>query len=103
GRVRVRGAAVGAAAEAGAREIDVVIDRALLLRGRMDAMAAEVGAMRAQASEAPAPVTLKVILETCEIPTPAMLREAAGAVITELYDGDFIKTSTGKGAAGATP
>lgn len=101
--LEVKVAEVGAAAEAGAREIDVVIHRGLLLRGRMDAMAAEIGAMRAQASKAPAPVTLKVILETCEIPAPALLREATGAVIAELHDGDFIKTSTGKGATGATP
>lgn len=94
---------VSAALDVGAVEIDIVINRGLLLEGRTGDMAAEVAAMRRCARERGSPATLKVILETCEIPTPVLLREAADAVMAELDDGDFIKTSTGKGAAGAEP
>src|SRR5690606_4221079 len=45
----VKVAEVGAAMEAGAAEIDVVINRGLLLEGRIDEMAAEISSMRARA------------------------------------------------------
>jgi deoxyribose-phosphate aldolase len=96
-------AEVDAALEAGAQEIDIVINRGLLLEGRLGEMAGEIGAIRAPMRGRGPRATLKVILETCEIPTPALLREASDAVIAELEDGDFLKTSTGKGAGGATP
>lgn len=99
----VKVAEVGAAVGAGAVEIDIVINRGLLLEGRIGDVAAETAAMRRCARGSGAPATLKVILETCDIPAPALLRDAADAVIAELDDGDFIKTSTGKGAAGAEP
>ena len=80
----------------GADEVDIVINRGLLLADDCEAASAEVAAMR----EACAGRTLKVILETGELPSPTLVRRAAQAAI----DGgaDFIKTSTGKIAAGAT-
>lgn len=81
----------------GADEVDIVINRGLLLAGEENAMRDEVAAIK----EACQGRTLKVILECCELPSPTLLRRAAELSI----DGgaDFIKTSTGKGAAGATP
>ena len=85
------------AVDDGADEVDIVINRGLLLAGEENAMRDEVAAMK----EACQGRTLKVILECCELPSPTLLRRAAALAI----DGgaDFIKTSTGKGAAGATP
>ncbi len=80
----------------GADEVDMVLSRGLLLEGDDDAVAREVQVMK----EACQGRTLKVILETCELPSPTLVARAAQLAI----DGgaDFIKTSTGKGAAGAT-
>lgn len=80
----------------GADEVDIVINRGLLLAGEDDAIRDEVAAMKTACGDK----TLKVILETGELPTPALIAKAAQLAI----DGgaDFIKTSTGKIAAGAT-
>ena len=79
----------------GADEVDIVINRGLL-QGREEALRDEVAAMRRACTG----ITLKVILETCELTVPQVARAAQLAI-----DGgaDFIKTSTGKGSAGATP
>lgn len=81
----------------GADEIDMVISRGLVLAGDDDTVVAEVRAMK----EACQGRTLKVILETCDLPSPTLVARAAQLAI----DGgaDFIKTSTGKGSGGATP
>lgn len=80
----------------GADEVDIVINRGLLLAGEDDAIRDEVAAMKTACGDK----TLKVILETGELPTPALIAKAAQLAI----DGgaDFIKTSTGKIATGAT-
>ncbi len=81
----------------GADEVDVVISRGALLAGDDDTVAGEVRAMK-QACDGR---TLKVILETCDLPSPTLVARASQLAV----DGgaDFIKTSTGKGVAGATP
>ena len=73
-----------------------VLSRGLMLEGDVDGVVREVKAMK-QACQGR---TLKVILETCELPSPALIAQASQLAI----DGgaDFIKTSTGKGSAGAT-
>lgn len=81
----------------GADEVDIVINRGLLLAGEENAMRDEVAAMK----EACQGRTLKVILETCELPSPTLVRRAAELAIEG--GADFIKTSTGKGSGGATP
>ena len=81
---------------AGADEVDMVINRGLVAEGRTDQLAAEVAAVKAEMGQA----TLKVILETCEL-NPAQIGLAAQAALEG--GADFIKTSTGKGTAGATP
>lgn len=80
----------------GADEVDMVLSRGLVLDGDADGVVREVQAMK----EACQGRTLKVILETCELPSPTLVAQASQLAI----DGgaDFIKTSTGKGASGAT-
>lgn len=80
----------------GADEVDMVLSRGLVLEGDADGVVREVKAMK----EACQGRTLKVILETCELPSPTLVAQASQLAI----DGgaDFIKTSTGKGTSGAT-
>lgn len=80
----------------GADEVDMVLSRGLVLEGDADGVVREVQAMK----EACQGRTLKVILEICELPSPTLVAQASQLAI----DGgaDFIKTSTGKGASGAT-
>lgn len=82
--------------EQGADEVDAVLSRGLLLAGEDNAVRDEVAALK----EACGVCRLKVILETGELPSPALIARAAQLAI----DGgaDFIKTSTGKIGAGAT-
>lgn len=82
--------------EQGADEVDVVMSRSLLLGGDYDSARTEIETMK-QACQGR---TLKVILETCELPSPTLIAKATEVAI----DGgaDFVKTSTGKGSAGAT-
>ena len=81
----------------GADEVDVVISRGLLLEGDDDTVYDEVAAMK----EACGGRTLKVILETGELPSPALIARASQLVMAG--GADFIKTSTGKIGVGATP
>jgi deoxyribose-phosphate aldolase len=81
--------------EDGADEVDIVINRGLLLAGEYNVVCDEVSEMKAACKGR----TLKVILETGEL-SPLLIRRAAQRAI----DGgaDFIKTSTGKISTGAT-
>lgn len=81
----------------GAHEIDTVISRGKLLEGRDAEVFDELSAIR----EACGNKTLKVILETGELGPVGMIRKAGEIAI--LAGADFIKTSTGKIATGATP
>lgn len=83
------------AVEDGADEVDIVINRGLVLTD-IEAATAEVASMRRACADR----TLKVILETGELPSPTLIRRAAEAAIEG--GADFIKTSTGKIGAGAT-
>lgn len=80
----------------GADEVDIVINRGMLLAGRYYEARDEVAAIK----EACDGRTLKVILETCELPSPTLIRKASELAIEG--GADFIKTSTGKGGGGAT-
>ena len=81
----------------GAHEIDVVVNRSLVLSGRLEAAADELVAMREAAGDA----CLKVILETGELADVGLIRETTDAAIGA--GADFIKTSTGKMSPAATP
>lgn len=89
-------AEIRASVEAGAQEIDIVIERSHVLRGEWRAVYEEVAAFR----EACGPAHLKAILATGELGT---LRNVGRASMVCMMAGaDFIKTSTGKEAANAT-
>ena len=92
----VKLADVRAAVEAGADEIDMVIDRGAFLSGRIGLVYEEVVAVK----EACGDTHLKVILETGELGTYDAVRKASLVAIAG--GADFIKTSTGKVSPAAT-
>jgi deoxyribose-phosphate aldolase len=92
----VRLADVRAAVEAGADEIDMVIDRGAFLSGRIGEVYDEVVAVK----EACGGAHLKVILETGELGSYDAVRRASLVAIAG--GADFIKTSTGKVSPAAT-
>ena len=85
------------AVEAGAGEIDMVIDRGAFLSGELDLVFDEIAAVK----EACGAAHLKVILETGELLTYDNVRRASQLAIAA--GADFIKTSTGKVQPAATP
>lgn len=92
----VRTAEASAVVAAGAGDVDVVIDRGALLEGRVAEVVAGITALRDAVGDA----TLKVIVEESDLGDPAIVRDAAWLAL--LAGADFVKTSTGKGAHGAT-
>src|SRR6516162_10871505 len=93
----VKLADVADAVDAGADEVDMVIDRGAFLAGRYAQVYEEVRAVR----EACGSAHLKVILETGELAT--LDNTARAAWLAMLAGADFIKTSTGKISPAATP
>ncbi|MBC7463330.1 MAG: deoxyribose-phosphate aldolase [Actinobacteria bacterium] len=86
------------AINAGATEIDMVIDRGAFLSGRYIEVFNEIVVIR-ELCEGKA--HLKVILETGELVTYDNVRKAS--FLSMLAGADFIKTSTGKVTPAATP
>jgi deoxyribose-phosphate aldolase len=84
------------AIEAGADEIDMVIDRGAFLAGDYAAVFDEIVAVKEACGE----THLKVILETGELETYDNVRRAS--VLAMAAGADFIKTSTGKVTPAAT-
>jgi deoxyribose-phosphate aldolase len=84
------------AVDAGAHEVDMVIDRGAFLEGRYMAVFEEIRAIKEACGDA----HLKVILETGELATYDNVRRASWLAL--LAGGDFIKTSTGKVSPAAT-
>ncbi len=82
--------------EAGADEIDIVLNRSLFLGGRYAQAFEELAAAR----EAAGATHLKVILETGELGSYDRVRQAS--MLAMAAGADFIKTSTGKIGVGAT-
>ena len=85
-----------AAVEAGADEVDMVIDRGAFLSGDYLTVFEEIVEVKEAAGEA----HLKVILETGELETYDNVRRAS--VLAMAAGADFIKTSTGKVTPAAT-
>jgi deoxyribose-phosphate aldolase len=85
-----------AAAQAGADEIDMVIDRGAFLQGDYRAVFDEIVAIKEACGDA----HLKVILETGELETYDNVRRAS--ILAMTAGADFIKTSTGKVTPAAT-
>jgi len=77
-------------------EVDIVINRGEFLDGNFDFVKNEILLMR---KAAPTKI-LKVILETGELKSEENIKKASWLAIDA--GADFIKTSTGKGTAGAT-
>jgi len=88
---------VAEAVDAGADEIDMVIDRGAFLSGRLGQVFDEIAAVKRSCGDA----HLKVILETGELVTYDNVRRASWLAM--LAGADFIKTSTGKVGVNATP
>jgi deoxyribose-phosphate aldolase len=82
---------------AGAQEVDVVMPWRALATGDEVACAALLRAVRRACDGR----LLKVILETGELKTPALITRASRIALAE--GADFLKTSTGKMPVGATP
>lgn len=84
-------------AAAGAQEVDVVLPWRALAAGDEARTAALLRAVRRECEGR----LLKVILESGELETPALIALASRIALTE--GADFLKTSTGKTPIGATP
>ena len=82
--------------QAGAREIDIVISRAHVLRGEWERLYEEMAAFR----EACGPAHVKAILATGELAT--LTNVAKASHVCMMAGADFIKTSTGKESVNAT-
>jgi deoxyribose-phosphate aldolase len=82
--------------ELGADEVDIVLNRSLFLGGRYAQAFEELAAAR----EAAGAARLKVILESGELGSYDRIRQAS--MLAMAAGADFIKTSTGKIATGAT-
>jgi deoxyribose-phosphate aldolase len=95
--MRVKLLDVNDAVEAGAHEVDMVIDRGAFLSGRIGEVFEEIVAVKEACGEA----HLKVILETGELVTYDNVRRASWLAM--LAGADFVKTSTGKVSVNATP
>lgn len=85
------------AIEAGAGEIDMVIDRGAFLSGRLGEVFEEIKEIKSLCGDR---AHLKVILETGELATYDNVRKAS--YLAMLAGADFIKTSTGKVTPAAT-
>jgi deoxyribose-phosphate aldolase len=86
-----------AAVADGAQEVDVVAPVAAVIEGDIGLVGELVQACREAVGPA---TTLKVILETGLLETPERITAAARAAV--MAGADFLKTSTGKAAVGAT-
>ncbi|XP_068630472.1 deoxyribose-phosphate aldolase [Battus philenor] len=80
----------------GATEIDVVLDRSLVLTGKWETLYNELAQMRQACGEA----HLKVILAVGELGSYENVYKAS--MVSMVAGADFIKTSTGKEAVNAT-
>jgi deoxyribose-phosphate aldolase len=95
--IEIKAGEVETALYDGVDEIDIVINRGLLLNGQIKTLEKELLEMR----DASGNIYLKTILETGELQTPARIKKAARLALE--CGADFIKTSTGKSQIGATP
>lgn len=86
------------AIDAGAAEIDMVIDRGAFLSGKFGLVFDEIESIKELCGDK---AHLKVILETGELATYDNVRKAS--YLAMLAGADFIKTSTGKVTPAATP
>lgn len=93
---RIKALEAAQAVQEGAGEVDMVLDLGAAREGAWDRVEADLRALRAAV---PRPLVLKVILETCLLEEAAKRRACTLAAEAGL---DFVKTSTGFAAGGAT-
>jgi deoxyribose-phosphate aldolase len=99
-RLDVKLADARAAIEAGADEIDMVIDRGAFLAGDYARVLEEIASVRQLCDDVADEVHLKVILETGELVTYDNVRRASWLALAG--GADVIKTSTGKVSPAST-
>ncbi|MFQ6033542.1 MAG: deoxyribose-phosphate aldolase [Candidatus Bipolaricaulia bacterium] len=87
------------AVDAGADELDMVINIAALKAKDYRAVLEEIVGVREAIAKAPRRIILKVILETSLLDEEEKI---AGAILAQAAGADFVKTSTGFAAGGAT-
>ncbi|MBY6003145.1 deoxyribose-phosphate aldolase [Salipiger bermudensis] len=92
----LRLAEIGESVKAGAREIDIVISRRLVLTGDWEGLYDEMRQFREACGEA----HVKAILATGELGT--LQNVARASMVCMMAGADFIKTSTGKESVNAT-
>jgi len=91
----IKAAETELAVEQGAAEVDMVLNIGWLRSGELDAVEADIRAVVEAAGAAP----VKVILETAYLTNE---EKVAGCQAAERAGADFVKTSTGFAASGAT-
>jgi deoxyribose-phosphate aldolase len=96
--VEVKMLEIAMAVESGADEVDIVINTGEMLSGDYDRMASTIAIIREELGE---DTVLKVIVESGVLRSPALIRDAS--LLAMMAGVDFVKTSTGKAAVGATP
>jgi deoxyribose-phosphate aldolase len=89
-------AEISASVAAGAKEIDIVIERQMVLNGNWQALYDQIRAFRKACGDA----HIKTILGTGELAT--LNNVAKASLVCMLAGADFIKTSTGKEKVNAT-
>ncbi len=96
-RMEVKVAETQLAVADGATNVDIVLPVGKFLSEDYEGVADDISEMKQACGEVP----MKVILETCDLENLSNVKRAA---ILSMYAGaDYIKTSTGKEKAGATP
>ncbi len=86
------------AVENGADEVDMVMNIGAFIDGEDDVAVGEIGVLRREIGD---DVTLKVIIESGVLSSLDAIRRAT--LLAASAGADFVKTSTGKANAGATP
>ena len=84
-------------AQAGGDEVDIVLPYRALMAGQV----AQCADFLAQVRAASGPLVLKVIIESGELTSPALIAQATTLALAA--GADFVKTSTGKTTVSATP
>ena len=87
------------AIKAGAKEVDIVITRPLVLNGKFDELYRELAAIHRDFGEK---AKIKTILGVGDLRTLENVAKASAVAIAASADGDFIKTSTGFEETNAT-
>lgn len=95
--IEVKVAETALAIKDGATNVDIVLPVGKYLSEDYEGVADDINELKQTCGEVP----MKVILETCDLHTLSDVKKAA---ILAMYSGaDYVKTSTGKEKAGATP